>query len=120
MPSNQSKEVSDHTAFENSSLQRSRAMSKLLCGGQQYIEKGYLSLINYTVTAGGKLRKIGDNSTFSLLDTEVDKLMLSKSTRSMVSGGKQLKMIDSKDVQSTLSPNNHKYSSTFFLCFPTG
>ena len=85
MPSNQSKEVSDHTAFENSSLQRSRAMSKLLCGGQQYIEKGYLPLIIYTVTARGKLRKIGD-STFSLLDTEVDKLMLSKLTRSMVSG----------------------------------
>ena len=45
MPSNQSKEVSDHTAIENPSLQRSRAMSKLLSGGQQYIEKGYLPLI---------------------------------------------------------------------------
>ena len=49
---------------ENPALQRNRAMGKILRGGKQYVEQGYLPFIAYTVLPGGKLRKIGVQCSF--------------------------------------------------------
>ena len=109
---------SEQSSFENPALQRSRGIAKLQKGAQQYVEQGYRPLIVYTLSAGGQLRKIGDNSTFYLLGSEVDKMMLKKLTRSMVEGGKQLKLIDSKDVNKSSTPRSEAASSTFFPLLP--
>ena len=109
---------SEQSSFENPALQRSRGIAKLQKGAQQYVEQGYRPLIVYTLSAGGQLRKIGDNSTFYLLGSEVDKMMLKKLTRSMVEGGKQMKLIDSKDVNKSSTPRSEAASSTFFPLLP--
>ena len=45
-------------------------------------------------------------------------MMLKKLTRSMVEGGKQLKLIDSKDVNKSSTPRSEAASSTFFPLLP--
>ena len=102
---------------ENPALQRSRALGKILKGAKQYVEQGYLPFIAYTVLPGGKLRKIGDSSTFNLLDSDADKMMLNKLTRSMMIG-KNLKLVDSKDSSSDLTPRNQKMNAGFFPLLP--
>ena len=55
----------------NPALDRSRGMNKIGRGARQIIEKGYLPFIAYTLLPGGKLRKLGDFSTFKVCENFV-------------------------------------------------